>query len=415
MVPRPPIVERIAHVDMDAFFVEVERLDDPSLRGRPVAVGGAGSRGVVASASYEARRFGVTSAMPMARARRACPGLVVVPPSHGRYGEVSRTVFETLESFTPHVEKVSVDEAFLDIGGLRLLHDGPAHVADAIRTRMRQDLGLPCSIGVATTRLLAKLASRDAKPDGLLVVPAGSERAYLHPKPVGSLWGVGAATLARLESLGIGSVGDLAGYPRAALESRLGEAAGGMLWSLAQGGRTGGVAHRDEARSVSVEQTYPSDLTGHDRIEEELLRHADRLAGRLRRSGLVAHTIALKVRYDDFTTITRTLTRPDPTATVSDLYEAARSLVGRTAAGRRPVRLLGLAGSGLVDETDPAQLTLGGDRWGSVDEAVEAVRGRFGDDAVERARIARVSRRGSGPGAGHPSSGGGEGAGRTGG
>jgi DNA polymerase-4 len=400
MAERPPILERIAHVDMDAFFVEVERLSDPSLRGRPVVVGGAGGRGVVASASYEARRHGVRSAMPMAQALRACPGLAVVPPTHGRYGDVSRQVMEILESFTPHVEEVSVDEAFLDIGGLRLLHDGAAPVAEAIRTRVRGELGLPCSIGVATTRLLAKLASRDAKPDGMLVVAAGTEQAYLHPKPVGALWGVGAATLARLASLGIESVGDLAAFPRSTLEARLGEASGGMLWSLAQGGRTGGVAHRDEARSVSVEQTYSSDLFEHERIEEELLRHADRLAGRLRRSGVVAHTIALKVRYDDFSTVTRTVTRPDPTATVADLYEAARLLVARTAAGRRPVRLLGLAGSGLVDEADPAQLTLDDTRWDSVDEAVEAVRGRFGRTAVERARIARSTTgedEGSGP------------------
>jgi DNA polymerase-4 len=388
MAERPPIAERVAHVDMDAFFVEVERLDDPSLRGRPVVVGGAGDRGVVASASYEARRLGVTSAMPMARARRACQGLVVVPPDHGRYREVSHRVFAILESFTPRLEKVSVDEAFCDIGGLRLHYDGPERVATAIRDRVRRTLGLPCSIGVATTRLLAKLASRDAKPDGVLVIPAGSEQAYLHPKPVGALWGVGDATLGRLRSLGIETVGDLAVFPRPALESRLGEATGAMLWSLAQGGRTGGVAHRDETRSISVEHTYSSDLRGHDRIEEELLRHADRLAGRLRRAAVVAHTIGLKVRFDDFTTITRTSTRPDPTATVADLYEAARALVARTAAGRRPVRLLGLAASGLVDEDEPQQLRLGDGRWRSVDDAVEAVRGRFGRSAVERARIA---------------------------
>jgi DNA polymerase-4 len=408
MAARPPIVERIAHVDMDAFFVEVERLADPSLRGRPVVVGGTGGRGVVASASYEARVHGVRSAMPMAHALRACPGLVVVPPTRGRYGEVSRQVFEILESFTPHVEKVSVDEAFLDIGGLRLLHDGPTPVAEAIRAKVRRELGLPCSIGVATTRLLAKLASRDAKPDGLLVVAAGTERAYLHPKPVGSLWGVGEATFARLASLGIETVGDLAAFPRSTLESRLGEASGAMLWALAQGGRTAGVAHRDEARSVSVEETYPADLAEHERIEQELLRHADRLAGRLRAAGLVAHTIALKVRFDDFTTITRTLTRPDPTAIVADLYEAARTLVARTAAGRRPVRLLGLAASGLVDEADPAQLTLGDSRWGAVDEAVEAVRGRFGRTAVERARLARQAGDGDPHGAGGRRSGSGD-------
>ena len=397
MSERPPIAERIAHVDMDAFFVEVERLQDPSLRDRPVVVGGAGRRGVVASASYEARRHGVRSAMPMTQARRACPDLVVVPPSHGRYREVSSQVSSILESFTPRVEKVSVDEAFCDIGGLRLHYDGAERVAEAMRRRMREALDLPCSIGVATTRLLAKLASRDAKPDGVLVVPAGAERGYLHPKPVGALWGVGAATLRRLRSLGIETVGDLAAFPRPALEARLGDAAGAMLWILAQGGRTGGVAHRDEARSISVEHTYPSDLTGHERIEEELLRHADRLAGRLRRGAVVAHTIGLKVRFDDFTTVTRTLTRPDPTSTVTDLYEAGRSLVARTAAGRRPVRLLGLAASGLVDQAEPAQLTLGEDRWRSVDDAVEAVRGRFGRTAVERARIAQRTADGDDP------------------
>ncbi|MCJ7726920.1 MAG: DNA polymerase IV, partial [Acidimicrobiia bacterium] len=379
--------ERIAHLDMDAFFVEVERLGDPSLRGVPVAVGGAGNRGVVASASYEARRMGVHSAMPMAHARRRCPALRVVAPDQRAYGEASKRVFAILRSFTPAVEPLSVDEAFLDIGGLRLHYDAPAAVADAMRAAIREETRLPSSVGIATVKLLAKLASQDAKPDGVLVVPAGGELEYLHPKPVRALWGVGEATYARLEQLGIRTVGDLASVPEETLVRRLGPSLGAHLSALSNARDPREVEPGGGAKSISVEQTFETDLEGRASIETELLRIADRLALRLHRARLVAATVTLKVRFEDFSTITRSHTQPTPLDTAHDLYSAALALLDRAAIGDRPVRLLGLGGDGLEDATAPRQLDLAGSDWGDLEGAVEAVRLRFGDDAVAPARL----------------------------
>ncbi len=384
--------EHVAHVDMDAFFVEVERLRRPELRGKAVLVGGAGPRGVVASASYEARQRGARSAMPMIQARRLCPHAIVVPPDHGAYSDMSGRVFEVIERFTPHIEAISVDEAFLDIAGLRLHHDGPVAVAEAIRAAIRAELGLPASVGLATTKLVAKMASRDAKPDGVRLVPAGGELEYLHPKGVRALWGVGEATHARLEELGVVTIGDLAGYPRATLVARLGEALGGHLWDLAMGHDDRPVGEGAASRSISVEETYDVDLVDRDRLRRELLAHADRLASRLRRAGFVASTVQLKVRYDDFTTVTRSHTFPEPVSTGRDLYHAALTLLERTAAGTRPVRLLGLGADGLVGAADPRQLGLAARSWEDLEDAVEEVRGRFGRDAVARARLVDPAR-----------------------
>ncbi len=230
--------EPILHVDMDAFFVEVERLDDPRLVGRPVVVGGAGARGVVAAASYEARAYGVHSAMPMVEARRRCPQAVVVPPDHRKYGAMSRRVFEIFRSFTPQVEGLSVDEAFLDVGGLRLHYKSPVDVAGAIRARIRSDLHLPASVGIASNKFLAKLASEEAKPDGVFHVKAGHELEFLHPLPVRRLWGVGEATYAALEALGVATVGDLAAVPEHVVAQRVGGAVGHHLLELAMRSRS---------------------------------------------------------------------------------------------------------------------------------------------------------------------------------
>jgi len=372
---------------MDAFFVEVERLARPELRGKAVVVGGAGPRGVVASASYEARSRGVSSGMPMGQARRLCPHAVVVPPSHGDYSRVSDCVFEVIEGFTPRVEVMSVDEAFIDIAGLRLLHAGPLAVAEAIRAEIMREVGIPASIGLATTKLLAKMASRDAKPDGIRIVAAGTEQEYLRSKPVRALWGVGEATYARLEELGVVTVGDLAAFPRSTLVRRLGDALGGHLWDLASGRDDREVLPAGEARSISVERTYDTDLRDPGRLRRELLAHADRLASRLRRAGLVAATVQLKVRYDDFTTITRSHTFDQPVSTGRDFYRAALALLDRTAAGTRPVRLLGIGTDGLVPAAEPRQMDLAPRSWEDLEEVVEEVRGRFGRDAVARARL----------------------------
>lgn len=382
--------EHIAHVDMDAFFVEVERLRRPELRGRPVVVGGAGARSVVASASYEARRHGVRSAMPMVQARRLCPSLVIVPPDGGAYGEASHRVFAILGEFTPMVEAVSIDEAFLDLGGLRKHADSAVAIVTLIRRRIRDEMGLPSSVGLATTKLLAKMASRDAKPDGLFVVASGGELPYLHAKPVRALWGVGEATHARLEELGVVTVGDLAALPRDTLARRLGASLGEHLADLASGVDDRAVTPSAETRSVSVEETFSSDLTDRGAIDRGLLALADRLARRLHREGWAATTVTLKVRYPDFVTVTRSLTGTEPIVTGHEVVGIARRLLRRTEAGGRPVRLLGLAASGLVPAASPRQLGLAGRPWDEVEAAVADVRDRFGDAAVRPARLAEA-------------------------
>ncbi len=379
--------EPIAHVDMDAFFVEVERLRRPELVGRPVVVGGTGPRGVVASASYEARRRGVSSAMPMVHATRLCPGAVVVPPDHTEYRRASREVFAVLESFTPHVEPLSVDEAFLDISGLRLHYDDPASVGEAIRSEIANTTGLPSSVGIATSKFIAKLASREAKPAGLKVVPSGTETAFLHPMPVRALWGVGEATYARLEELGIVTVEDLAAFPRDALERRLGSSLGVHLADLANAHDPRSVTGAGSAQSISVEATYDTDLTDPDEVDRALLRHADRLARRLRTAGYAARTIQLKLRRSDFSTVTRRQTLAAPIDNAHALLDVARELLTRAGGTQAPIRLLGLGGDGLVPSGDPRQLDLVEDRWDDVEQAVDDVRTRFGGDAVERARL----------------------------
>ncbi|MFQ5947671.1 MAG: DNA polymerase IV [Acidimicrobiia bacterium] len=379
--------EPIAHVDMDAFFVEVERLRRPELRGVAVVVGGLSGRGVVASASYEARRRGVHSGMPMTQAQKLCPHARFIPPDHGEYRHASNQVFTVLRSFTPLVEALSLDEAFLDVAGLRLHFRDPVAVGEEIRGRIRAETGLPASVGIATNKLLAKLASREAKPDGLFRIGAGSELEFLHPLPVRALWGVGEATYAALEALGIETISDLAEFPRSTLERRLGASLGASLWELARGRDARPVEPDAAAKSISVEQTYASDLSQSGAIEAELLRHADRLARRLRRSELAAWTVTLKVRFADFTTVTRSQTLQTPSDTGPDLYAAARALLSRVRLERRRVRLLGLAASGLTGADTPRQLLLERPPWEELADAVDRIRDRFGDEAVRPARL----------------------------
>jgi len=386
--PVERFAEHVAHVDMDAFFVEVERRRRPELRGVAVIVAGLGGRGVVTSASYEARACGVRSAMPTVHARRLCPQARFLAPDHRAYSAASEEAFAVFASFTPVVEPLSVDEAFLDIAGLRLSYPSPEEVGAALRRAVRERTGLPASVGLATSKLLAKLASRAAKPDGLFLIRAGEEAAFLGSLPVQALWGVGEATLARLEELGVRTVGDLEALPRELLERRLGRAMGGHLSDLARGIDERPVEAGGPARSVSVEETFGTDIAGRPAMEEELLRLADRLAGRLRAAGVAARVVGLKVRFADFTTISRSRTLAAPVETAQDLYHAALELLERAAVGRRKVRLLGLAGEGLEPPGAPRQLALEPRRWDEVEAAMSRVRERFGREAVRRARLA---------------------------
>lgn len=379
--------EPILHVDMDAFFVEVERLADPTLRGRPVAVGGAGRRGVIASASYEAREHGVHSAQPTAVALRLCPDLVVVPPSHRRYGELSGRVFDVFRRFTPLVEGLSLDEAFLDVRGLRRHFPHPVDVAAAVRSEIRSGLGLPASVGIAASKFMAKLASESAKPDGVRHIALETQLEFLHALPVDALWGVGPATLAGLQRLGVVTVGDLAELPESSVLRALGPTQGRHLLQLAQGFDPRPVTPDSEAKSISVEETYDRDLQGREVIRSALLAHAQRLSDRLRRSSLAARTITLKVRYEDFTTISRSVTPGALLHSPRDLFGVAKDLAAQIDPGR-PVRLLGLGGSGLERRGEPEQLVIDSDEnWVKISDAVAEVRERFGEHSVEPARL----------------------------
>jgi DNA polymerase-4 len=375
--------EPILHVDMDAFFVEVERLRHPELRGEVVVVGGDGPRSVVAAASYEARRFGIRSAMPMVEARRRSKDLVIVPPDHAEYDRVSGLVFDVFRDVTPLVEGLSIDEAFLDVSGLRLHHPSPRAVADLIRSRIRSEIGLPASVGVAASKFMAKLASQDAKPDGVKVIDRESQLEYLWALPVGRMWGVGAATAATLARLGVTTIGDLAGIGETTLARELGPSLARHLSRLAHADDPRPIEPDSEAKSISVEETYDIDLVGPHEVQAAVRALADRVGRRVRRSGVRGKTVTVKLRYADFTTITRSATLTRATDVGHEIFSVVRELVERALEPRRPVRLLGVGLSGLVTEGAPEQLSVMDDgRRRAIDTAVDAVRDRFGNSSV---------------------------------
>src|SRR5579859_842210 len=356
----------VLHVDMDAFYAAVEVLLDPSLSGKPLIVGGSGRRGVVASCSYEARAYGIRSAMPSAQARRLCPHATFVAGSFDRYSDYSRRINEIFASYTPLVEPIALDEAFLDVAGVeRLFGPGPV-IGAKIRQRVRDELGLRASVGVATSKLVAKLASEAAKPRatlsgvipgaGVVVVGAGEELAFLHPKPVKALWGVGPATASRLVRLGVVTIGDLAEVPLETLELVVGAANGRHLHELAWGRDHRPVEANREMKSVGHEETYAHDKDDREELHREIVRMADAVATRLRVAGLAGRTVTLKVRFGDFATITRSQTLPsaaDAGPVIARVGEALLTEVD-TSSG---VRLLGLSVSNL-SRGAPRQLTL---------------------------------------------------------
>lgn len=378
---------RFMHVDMDAFYVEVERLDDPSLIGVPVVVGGLGNRGVVAAASYEARRHGVRSAMPIVEARRRIPQARYIPPSMEKYGAMSKRVFAIFEEFSPVVEPLSVDEAFLDISGLRLHFASPLDVATELRRRVRHDLALPASVGIAAVKFLAKMASKEAKPDGIHVVSEGAESDFLAPRAVDELWGVGQATLASLEGLGIETIGQLADTPIEMLRRHLGAAAAAHLTALSNGRDPRTVETGRESKSVSVESTYSSDLHDQDEIERALLALCHRLSARLLHARLGGRTVSLKLRFGDFTTVSRSVTRDHLISDTTQLWPLATELLSKVSIDKRGVRLLGVGVTGLAED-EPSQLSLDGSDRVALAEAASDVREKFGDDAVLPARLA---------------------------
>jgi DNA polymerase-4 len=376
--------EPILHVDMDAFYASVEMIKDPTLRGKAIVVGGQGGRGVVTSASYEARAFGVTSAMPIVRARRLCPHAVYLSNDFNAYLDYAKRIREVFETFTPLVESLSLDEAFLDVRGSVKLFGPPLEIARQVKRKIG-DLGLACTVGVAPNKFLAKLASAKAKPDGLLVVPADGIENFLHPLPVTALWGVGARTGEELIRLGLKTVADLAGIPRRTLERAIGDAAGAHLHALAQGIDDRVVTPHEASKSVGSENTFSYDLDNTEEILRELLRLADRTADRLRSKGLCGRTVTIKVRFSNFKTITRSRTLGAEVNTTSEIYDVARALYLKVDPDRPRIRLLGVSVSGLASGPPQRQMGLlesGRPGWHEASEAIDSIRTRFGDSSV---------------------------------
>jgi DNA polymerase-4 len=382
----------ILHVDMDAFYASVELRDRPDLRGRPVVVGGLGPRGVVLSATYEARAFGVRSAMPVGRARRLCPQAVFIPPRHRLYGEVSREVMAIFRSVTPEVEPLSLDEAFLDVSGAGRRLGSPRAIAGLIRRQVREQQSITCSVGVASVKFVAKIASARCKPDGLLVVPAPELLDFLHPLPVSALWGVGDRAEEVLTRLGLRTVGDIAQVPAATLRRELG-AAGEHLHALAWGRDERPVTPRREEKSVGAEETFPVDVDDPDVIKNELLRLSGRTARALRAAGCVARTVTVKLRLASFKTITRSRTLGEPTDVAREIYATACALYEGSGLDRRArLRLVGVRATGLRPATGSTRQLALDDRpagWREAEQAVDRISRRFGTDAVRPAALLR--------------------------
>jgi len=332
----------ILHVDMDAFYASVSLRDRPELQGTPVIVGGGGSRGVVLSATYEARALGIHSAMPMSRARRLAPQARILEPDHQQYADVSRGVMALFNSVTPLVEPLSLDEAFLDVSGALRRLGPPTRIAELIRARVEDEQQITCSVGVASTKFVAKLASTRAKPDGMLVVPVDRVIDFLHPLPVGALWGVGEKTEEQLLRLGLRTVGDIAHTSASTLERALGTAAGRHLHELSWGRDARPVRPDEHEKSIGNEETFAHDIDDPELIHAHLLKLSDQVAGRLRRSGQVGRTVSVKVRFADFTTLTRSRTLTSPTDVGREIYETVRHLYDALGLERVRIRLVGV-------------------------------------------------------------------------
>jgi DNA polymerase-4 len=374
----------ILHADVDAFFAAVEQRDDPRLRGRPVIVGA----WVVLAASYEAKAHGVRTAMSVARARRLCPGATVVEPRMSAYAEASKAVYQVFDDTTPLVEGLSIDEAFLDVRGLRRLSGTPPEVAERLRGAVRERVGLPITVGIARTKFLAKVASGVAKPDGLLVVPPDGELAFLHPLPIERLWGVGPVTARKLHGLGLTTVGEVAQLSEATLIALLGPASGRHLHALAHNRDRRPVQVRRRRRSIGAQRALGRSPRSLDHVDAALVALVDRVARRMRAAGRVGRTVVLRLRFADFSRATRSHTLPHATANTETILMTARGLLAIAVPmiERRGITLVGVAVSNL-DDGRAFQLALAIDRHSSdaLDAALDEVRQRFGSTAITRA------------------------------
>jgi len=382
----------ILHLDLDAFFCAVEELHDPSLRGKAFAVGGRPEeRGVVASCSYAARRFGVRSAMPMSRALRLCPGLLVISHHHGNYGEMSEKVMQRLNDLSPLVEQISIDEAFVDISDIR---EAPETIARRLQKRVNDEIDLPCSVGVAANKLVAKIATevgkktaqKDQPPNAVTIVPPGTEAAFLEPLSTSMLWGVGPKTAAKLAGVGIKTIGDIARHPEADLMRWFGEN-GRELRRRACGVDDSPVFTSHEVKSISQETTFAQDVRDDRLLANTLRRLSAEVGHRLRKAGIAGTTVKIKLRWPDFTSLTRQITMPQPTDQDEEIYHLALDLLGKVRAKGKAVRLIGVGVSGLGPPLRQLEL------WGAdseksrrLQEALDAVREKYGDKAIRRGK-----------------------------
>jgi len=379
----------VLHVDMDAFYASATLLSHPELVGTPVIIGG-GNRGVVLSATYEARRFGVTSAMPMARARRMCPQATVLPPEHDLYARISAGVMETFRSVTPVVEPLSLDEAFLDVSGAVRRLGSPATIGQALRDTVHDEQGITCSVGVAPSKFVAKLASNLAKPDGMVVVPRDEVVPFVQQLPVAALWGVGDRTEEQLLRLGLRTVADIAHTPLDTLVRALGDATGHHLHELAWGRDPRPVEREQREKSIGSDTTFDEDVDDAAEVRRHLLALSERTAARMRAAGLSGRTVTLKVRFSDFTTITRARTLREPTDSGRALHDAAVALFDALGLQRARIRLVGVRASGLTDTAGtPLQGMIGEPEhgWRDADRAVDRARARFGPGSVRPASL----------------------------
>ena len=381
----------ILHVDMDAFFASVAERDNPELKGKAVVIG-MGARGVVSAANYEARKFGIHSAMPVGRARRLAPHAIFLPVDMARYQEVSEHVMEIFHSFTPWVEPISLDEAFLDVTGSQKLLGTGREIAVAIRKKVEEQEGITCSVGIAPSKFIAKLASANCKPNGMLEITTDRILTFLHPLPIQAMWGVGPKTAEVLERLGLRTIEDIAKLPRATLIRALGEANGASLYELAWGRDYRDVTPEEPDRSISAAETFPQDLDNPEEILTEFLRLTERATARLRDRELFAKTISIKVRFADFSTINRSKTLPLPIDSTHDVYEVVKGLYQALRIERARLRLVGVSLENL-SEGAPHQMMLGEREvgWRQAEGAIDQARARFGKGSVRPARLISAS------------------------
>lgn len=385
--PVEDLTARILHVDMDAFFASVELLEHPELVGKPVIVGHPSARSVVTAATYEARKFGVNSAMPMALALRRCPQAIVLEPHYDRYTRYSGIVMDLFRDITPHVEVLGIDEAFLDVASARRLMGTPWQIGTLIRERVFAETGLRCSVGAAATKYVAKLASSRSKPDGLLVVPEADTLDFLHPQPISALWGVGVKTAEKLERLGLRTIGDVAQTPLDTLSRAVGSATSAHLNALARGWDPRHVVTEHTEKSIGHERTFERDISDTSELEKELLRLSNAVGVRLRRSGVLARTIALKLRFGDFSTISRSRTLADPTDLGRRIYEEARSLYAESGRTGEPVRLIGVRGEQLTGAAADLGLWDDDGDWRDAEQTLDAITAKFGRMLVRPATL----------------------------